>query len=187
MKARVLLTGFLTLFVFAAAHGAAKSPILEANVTTVIGKHDGGVGGIVVDKLGYVYIADFHEKVWRLNPVNNELTLHASGLYGASGNTFDRNGNLYQASFFGHSISRISRSGVLAPVLAENLNGPVGMVFDKAGNLLICSCNDQSIKKLTPDGLVTTFATSAHFNCPNGITKNEDGDFSSSVSPDPKS
>jgi len=115
--------------------------------------------------------------VWRLNPADNNLSLYASGLYGASGNTFDRNGSLYQASYFGHSIDRISRSGAVTTVITENLDGPVGMVFDAAGNLLICSCNDQSIKKLSPDGVVTTFATSGAFSCPNGITKNEDGDF----------
>ncbi len=177
MNTRVLLSGFLVLIAFSAAHGAVKSPLLKANVATVIDSHSGGVGGVVVDQLGYVYVADFHEKVWRLNPVGNQLELYASGLYGASGNTFDKNGNLYQANYYGHSVTQISRSGALTQVLTENLDGPVGMVFDDEGNLLICSCNDQSIKKYAPDGIVTTFATSAHFNCPNGITKNDDGHF----------
>jgi sugar lactone lactonase YvrE len=177
MNFRILLAGFLAIFAFAAAHGATKPPISVATVTTVVERHKGGVGGLVVDQLGYVYIADFQENVWKLNPIGNELTLHASGLYGASGNVFDKNGNLYQGNFYGHSVSRISRAGQVTTVLAENLDGPVGMVFDSEGNLLICSCNDQSITKMTPDGSATTFATSADFSCPNGITMNDDGDF----------
>lgn len=177
MHTRVLLAGLFALFTVAGANGATQPPLLKANVTTVVASHKGGVGGVVTDQLGYVYIADFHEHVWRLNPVDNQLTRYATGLYGASGNTFDKNGNLYQGNFYGHSISRISRTGDVTSVATENLNGPVGMVFDEAGNLLICSCNDQSIKKLAPGGLVTDFATSADFSCPNGITKNNEGDF----------
>ena len=177
MNARGLLTVLLAVLAMAAAQGADGPPIHEASVTTVVKQHRGGVGGVVVDQLGFVYVADFHENVWRLDPANNELSLYSSGLYGASGNTFDRNGNLYQANFYGHSIQKISRSGEMSTVLTDGLNGPVGMVFDDAGNLMICSCNDQSIKKLTPEGSVTTFATSAEFNCPNGITRNDAGDF----------
>ncbi len=177
MNARFQLTGLVAIFAFSASDAATETPILRAEVTTLVERHDGGVGGVVVDKLGVVYIGDFHEIVWRLNPVDNKLTEFATGLYGASGNTFDKNGNLYQANFYGHSITRLSRSGERTTVLADGLDGPVGMVFDSAGNLFICSCNDQSVKKFTPDGSVTTFATSGHFSCPNGITKNDDGDF----------
>jgi len=177
MIIRVVFSGFLALFALTGAHGAPTPPIAKAEVTTVIDRHNGGVGGLVVDQLGFLYIADFHENVWRYNPADQQVSPHAAGLYGASGNTFDKNGNLYQANFYGHSITRIARSGEQTTVAADNLDGPVGMVFDDAGNLMICSCNDQSIKKLAPDGLVTTFAKSAAFNCPNGITKNDAGDF----------
>ena len=140
MKLRVPLGCVIAIVAFASAQGATQPPISVAKVTTVVERHKGGVGGVVVDQLGYVYIGDFQENIWKLNPVDNELTLHASGLYGASGNTFDKNGNLYQGNFYGQSVSRISRAGQVTTVLAENLDGPVGMIFDTEGSLLICNC-----------------------------------------------
>ncbi|MEJ2086093.1 MAG: hypothetical protein P8Y44_10515, partial [Acidobacteriota bacterium] len=127
-------------------------PITEARVTTVIENHAGWVGGVTVDQLGYVYVADFRENVWRFDPVSEEMAVFASNLYGASGNTFDRNGNLYQANFYGHSVERIARDGTTTTVADTDLAGPVGMVFDSHGNLLMCNCNDQSVKKMSPAG-----------------------------------
>ena len=154
-----------------------QAPLREAQVTTLVNQHEGAVGGLAVDALGILYIADFQERIWKLDPNDNSLSAYASDLYGASGITFDKNGNLFQANFYGHSIFRLSRSGKRDLVLDENVNGPVGMVFDSEENLFICSCNDQSIKKLTPDGITSTFATSGDFNCPNGIAINDQGDL----------
>jgi sugar lactone lactonase YvrE len=170
----------LILFGFSAcinAQAATQAPLREAQVTTIISQHKGAVGGLAVDALGVLYVADFQERIWKLDPNDNSLSVYASDLYGASGITFDRNGNLYQANFFGHSIFRLSRSGERELILEDSLDGPVGMVFDSEENLFICSCNDQSIKKLTPEGITSTFAKSGEFNCPNGITKNDRGDL----------
>ena len=175
MNIRILLTVFCAFLASFVAQAADEPPILKANVTTIVDRHDGGVGGVVVDKLGYVYVADFLESVWRLNPVDGHIEAYAAGLYGASGNAFDKNGNLFQANYYGNSVVSISRSGALTTVASDDLDGPVGMVFDDDGNLLICSCNDQSIKKLSPAGKVSTFATSDSFSCPNGITRDDDG------------
>ena len=93
----------------------------------------------------------------------------ASGFYGASGITLDKNGNLYQASYYGHSISRVSRTGEVVTVADNGLNGPVGLIFNQANELLVCNCNDQSIKKVDAAGNVSDFARSPDFNCPNGV------------------
>ncbi len=148
-------------------------PISEPIVSTIVASHPGAVGGILVDQLGYVYIADFKETVWRLNPNSLEMKPYATGFYGASGNTFDNNGTLYQASYFGHYINRVSRSGEVSTVVDEGLNGPVGLIFNEANELLICNCNDQSIMKIDATGQLGEFARSEHFNCPNGIAKDE--------------
>lgn len=177
MYRKFLILCFLFCLGLSNAYGEDGRPLTKAHVLTVIESHDGGVGGVSIDQLGYVYIGDFHEHVWRLDPVSNQITSYFSGLYGASGNTFDRNGNLYHANFYGDSISRIARSGEVTTVLSEGLGGPVGIVFDADNNLLICNCSDQTIGKLTPDGKLSVFAKSDHFSCPNGITKNDQGDF----------
>ncbi len=174
MRAKSIASAFPALLASVCSFAA---PVQQAEVTTIIENHQGGVGGVVSDQMGYVYVADFLETVWRLNPADTQFNSYASGSYGASGNTFDKNGNLYQANYFGQSIDRITRSGERTTVISEGLAGPVGMTFDSNGNLFICDCNDQTIKKATPDGEVSTFATSDHFNCPNGITQNNAGEF----------
>ena len=153
---------------------AQHSPITEPLVTTVLVSHPGAVGGLLTDQLGYVYIADFADTVWRFNPHTKEMKPFATGFYGASGNTLDKNGDIYQASFYGNSISRISRAGEIVTVAADELNGPVGMVFNQANELLVCNCNDQTIKKIDLEGNVSDFAKSPDFNCPNGIAKDAD-------------
>jgi sugar lactone lactonase YvrE len=174
MRAKSIASVFPALLASVCSFAA---PVQQATVTTVIDNHHGGVGGVTSDQMGYIYVADFLENVWRLNPTDMSFGRYVSGSYGASGNTFDKNGNLYQANYFGQSIDRISRSGERTTVISEGLAGPVGMTFDANGSLFICDCNDQTIKKATPDGDVTTFATSDHFNCPNGITQNNVGEF----------
>ena len=170
---------FIALFsaTFQLVAAAQEPPPTEAVVTTLVASHPGAVGGVLTDQVGYVYIADFMDTVWRLNPATFEIEKFASGFYGASGNTLDKNGNLYQASYFGHTISRISRAGEVVTVADEGLKGPVGMIFNQANELLVCNCNDQSIKKVDGDGNVTDFAKSPDFNCPNGVAMDADGNI----------
>ena len=177
MRVRHLFAGLLAGLTVYSTVAADEFPTTTPIVTTVVDEYQGAVGGVVVDQLGYVYVADFLEKVWRLNPANNQFELFASGFYGSSGNALDVSGNLYQGSYFGHTIHRITRAGEISTVLEEGLKGPVGMVFDDAGNLIIANCNDQSVKKLTQSGELSTLVTSTDFSCPNGITKNDDGEF----------
>ena len=48
--------------------------------------------GLTVDLNGDVYIADFGDLVWKITP-DGERRVFASGLYGASGNAIDNQGN----------------------------------------------------------------------------------------------
>ena len=86
----------------------------------------GAVGGVATDALGYVYIADFRNAVWRLSP-DGGLEKLADGLYGASGNAIGPRGYLYQSSFNGNYVSRISRTGEVETWVDEGLSGPVGL------------------------------------------------------------
>ncbi len=146
---------------------AQSSPGASAQVTTLTDTIAGAVGGVTVDGLGYVYVADFGEKVWKVSPWG-ETTLFTSAMYGASGNAIDSKGNLVQSNFYGNFVARVSRDGEVR-VLADGLKGPVGVAIDPDDNAFVTNCNGNSISRITPEGEVTEFAKSDLLNCPNGI------------------
>ena len=154
-----------------------EKPTAEVRVTTIVENFPGATGGVAVDALGLIYVADFQESLYKINPRDSSIKKHASGLYGASGIAIDEFGSIYQANFFGNTIDRLDRSGISETVLEGGVNGPVGMLFDDSGDLLICNCNGQSVARISSDGSISTFAASVHFSCPNGITKDNDGNI----------
>lgn len=134
------------------------------------------LGGVTVDRLGFVYVANFRDAVWKISP-KGETKLLTDGLYGSSGNAIDGRGNLYQANFFSHSIVRIDRFGNITPFVEEGLSGPVGLIFDADQNLYICNFNQNNILKVSSDEQMSVFASGVHFNGPNGITIDPDGNL----------
>jgi hypothetical protein len=136
----------------------------------------GAVGGVATDALGYVYIADFRNSVWRMG-TDGRVTLFADGLYGASGNAVGPRGNLFQSSFNGNTITRISRTGEPEVWVTEGLAGPVGIAVDGNGTLFVCNCTTGTISRVDADRVARTFAEGELFACPNGITFDDRGDL----------
>jgi sugar lactone lactonase YvrE len=120
------------------------------------------------------------------------------------GITGDSKGNLYVADFYHRTIRKISPDGTVStfagsPNLAGTTDGrgsiarfmrPVGMTIDSNDNLYVADCYAHNIRKISPNGDVTTFAgvaqsagddngalTSAKFNCPRGLTFDEQGNL----------
>src|SRR5256886_1798184 len=118
-RSRALLFVFGLLFVAVSAHAQTKIHAL----TKLIEGHS--TGGVTVDALGNIYVADFGEIVWKITP-EGKRDVFASGLYGASGNAIDHEGNLLQANFYGESITKIDRKGQAQPFATSRLRGPVG-------------------------------------------------------------
>ena len=148
---------------------AAQTDIAgQIAVSTVTDTLLGSVGGVAVDRMGYVYVADFGEKVWKVSPWG-EVEVLANTLYGASGNAIDPQGVLYQSNFYGNTISKITRDGTVT-TYAEGLNGPVGIAISPQGELFVCNCTNNTIARVGTDGSVTPFSQSPLFRCPNGIT-----------------
>ena len=108
----------------------------SAKVRTLTDTLPGGVGGVAVDRLGLIYVADFRETVWKVTP-DGKATRFATGLYGASGNAFDSKGNLFQSSFSGNYISIIDRFGNHTVFVDSGLTGPVGITIDTRSRALI--------------------------------------------------
>lgn len=183
-----MLTGALTLASAAPPPAGAQtspSPSRDAtrpadSVTTVFVTDTvadfGAVGGVVVDALGYVYVADFRNAVWRLTP-DGELTKFADGLYGASGNAIGPRGYLYQSSFNGNYISRISRTGEVETWVDDGLAGPVGIAAAPDGTLFVVNCTGGFVARVGEDRVASEFARHDAMACPNGITFDDRGDL----------
>jgi DNA-binding beta-propeller fold protein YncE len=138
------------------------------SLTGVIEGHQ--VGGVTIDMVGNIYVADFGDLVWKITP-EGERQILATGLYGASGNAIDNEGNLLQASYYGDSITKVDRKGQATLVVTSGLNGPIGVAIDRqTGDIYVANCRGNSVAKIAVDGTVAAFAQSALFNCPNGIT-----------------
>ena len=155
-----------SLCAFALLATSAQAAVEIRALTGVIEGHQ--VGGVTADMVGDLYVADFGETVWKIT-MEGERRVFATGLYGASGNAIDAQGNLLQANFYGDSITRIDRHGA-AQTFATGLSGPVGVTVDrKTADVYVANCRGNSIAKISPDGSVAPFARSELFKCPNGI------------------
>src|SRR5436309_15157874 len=170
-RSRALLFVFGLLFVAVSAHAETKIHTL----TKVIEGHS--TGGVTVDALGNIYVADFGEIVWKITP-EGKRDVFASGLYGASGNAIDHEGNLLQSNFYGDSITKIDRKGQAQPFVTSGLSGPVGIAVNRqTGDVYVANCRGNSIAKIATDGTVSSLTKSELFKCPNGISFDGEGNL----------
>lgn len=145
------------------------------SITDVIAGHS--VGGVAVDLVGNIYVADFGDFVWKITP-DGERRVFTSGLYGASGNAIDNKGNLLQSNCYGNSIAKIDRKGQAASFVTSGLNCPIGIAISKrTGDVYVANCSSNSIVRIATDGTVSPFAKSDLFNCPNGISFDHEGNL----------
>ncbi len=149
---------------------------LNITVTSFTDTLVGGVGEIERDIMGNLFVADFGEKVWKINRFGT-VSVFSDKMYGASGNTLDAQGNLYQAQYYGNTILKINRyTNEITEVAHKGLKGPVGLVFNN-NKLHICNCNGNFIAQLDSNNQVTTIAKGDLFNCPNGIAVGPQGNL----------
>jgi DNA-binding beta-propeller fold protein YncE len=170
-RSRALL--FASALLFAAVCARAQTKIHA--LTEVIEGH--AVGGVTIDLVGNIYVANFGEIVWKITP-EGKRHVFASGFYGASGKAIDHEGNLLQSNFYGDSITKIDRKGQATPFVTSGLNGPVGIAINKqTGDVYVANCRGNSIAMIATDGTVSSFAKSDLFSCPNGISFDREGNL----------
>jgi len=154
---------------------SARGQTVIRSLTGVLEGHQ--VGGVTIDLVGNIYVADFGEIVWKITPEGDRHEF-ASGFYGASGNAIDKEGNLLQSSYYGDSLTKIDRKGQTKPFVSSGLSGPVGVAIDKkTGEAYVANCRGNSIAKVSMDASVSTFAKSDLLKCPNGLTFDNGGNL----------
>lgn len=158
----------LCLFLAAGAHAQSIHPL-----TGIMEGHQ--VGGVAVDAVGNLYVADFGDLVWKIPP-EGQPQVFAQGFYGSSGNAIDHQGNLFQSSYYGDFITKVDRTGHTTLFIASGLQGPVGIAIDRpTGNLYVANCNGNTIARIGGDGLASTFAQGDLLKCPNGLVFDDAG------------
>ncbi|MEZ4883356.1 MAG: T9SS type A sorting domain-containing protein [Chitinophagales bacterium] len=162
------------------------SVFAQIQVSTLVEEIDAS-GGVKVDAYGNVVVADFGEaldnangkNVWKVTP-EGEVSLFATGLFGASGNAFDSKGNLFQSSIGTGTVSKITPDGNLSFFATSGISCNVGIAIDPDDNLYVCNCCGNfvnTIRKVTPTGTSSLFASGDLFSCPNGITIDKDNNL----------
>ncbi|MGI9545534.1 MAG: sterol desaturase family protein, partial [Cyclobacteriaceae bacterium] len=140
--------------------------------------------GIVVDKLGNLYLSDFrNHSIRKISPDGQVVTFAGNGTAGDAngigvaaqfngpwGLAIDIHGNLYVADTDNNKIRKISPEGevgTLAGGKEGNIDGPIGearfnsprsIAVDSLGNVYIGDDGNNSIRKITTIGAVFTIA-----------------------------
>jgi sugar lactone lactonase YvrE len=137
------------------------------SITPVLEAHS--VGGVTIDALGNLYVADFGEVVFKITPEGKRVEI-ATGLYGASGNAIDGAGNLLQSNFYASSIVRVDRRGIVSSAVTKGLAGPVGIAIEpRSDEFFVANCQSNDIVRVSAAGEVSRFAAGPLFKCPNGL------------------
>ena len=153
-------------------------------VYSIANNVNGGSGGMDIDGEGNIYMADFGrtlngppgDKVFKIS-LSGVVNVFASGLLGASGNDFDKNGNLFQSNIQGASVSVIDSDGNVSSFSSAGLNAPVGIAIGDTSELYVCNCGSRSIQLIDAQGNSSSYVTSTLLNCPNGIDRDDQGNL----------
>lgn len=146
-----------------------------------------GLAGVAVDGTGNVYVADTgNGTIRRITPTGVVTTL--AGQAGSSsivdgtgtaarfsqprGIAVDGAGNIYVADYNGHTIRRVTSTGVVTTLAgtaaaagatdatgsAARFYAPSGLAVDGAGNVFVADTSNNTVRKVTSAGVVTTLA-----------------------------
>jgi sugar lactone lactonase YvrE len=166
---------------FSSAFALERTSLVSTLATNI----QGGSGGVALDADGNIYMADFGatlsfpdgDRVFKITP-QGQVSVFATGFMGASGNDFDSQGNLFQSNIGGQSISKIAPDGSTSIFASGSpIVNTVGIYIDEADELYVADCDGGQILHVDAGGTVSVYVRSALFSCPNGITRDDDGNY----------
>lgn len=169
---------------------AGNSPFVDPTDGQGSAAHFDSPGGIAVDNVGNVYVADTENyTVRKITPTGLVSTLAGQGNSSGSANgtgsaarfdspagvAVDSAGNVYVADSFNHTIRKITPGGVVTTLAgtagvtgaadatgsAARFTFPTGVAVDSSGNVYVADLINSAVRKITPAGAVTTFAGAA--------------------------
>ncbi len=188
-KQFVLHLAIIALVTACSSQGNKSSVSDEKEVETLVDDLYGGTGGVSVDAEGNIYSSDFGPFLGQINPdfkvvskvfkitPDGQVSVYMDSLLGASGSEFDADGNFYQSNIRGSSVTKRTKLGEISDFVKDSLVAPVGLAFDLNGDLIVCNCGNSTLRKITKTGENIRFSEGDIFKCPNGITKDEGGNF----------
>ncbi len=139
-------------------------------------------GDVAVGPNGNIFVANYGptlsqsngSQVLRITP-DGVVSVFADGFAGATGNTFDDDGNLYQSNNQLGQVVRVDPEGNTSVYATGLAGGVIGLAFDSAGNLFAAGCGNNVIYRIDATTQQTTvFAQGGSLSCPNGMTADED-------------
>lgn len=174
---------FNGIFIVFALAFVAGSPEGQTIVETVTSPFNAS-GGVSIDDTGIVYVADFGQALNNANGTNvykilsdGSIQLFATGLFGASGNDFDSQGNLFQSNIAGGFISKIFPDGNVSVFASIGISGPVGIAVGAGDTIYVANCGNNTIAKVDPSGNSAVWVVSSLLSCPNGLTVDDSGNL----------
>ncbi|MBT8063201.1 MAG: hypothetical protein HKO64_11035 [Xanthomonadales bacterium] len=163
---------------------AVANPLAAQEVTTLVPNINAS-GGVSVGPDGNIYVADFGQflsnqtnigtTVYKVTP-QGQVSVFATGFFGASGNDFDAQGNLIQANIGASRLDKVTPDGVRTALVVTGLSNPVGVAINAGGEIFAANCGANSISRVQGSAAVN-FVVGPPLSCPNGLTVDPDGNL----------
>jgi DNA-binding beta-propeller fold protein YncE len=151
---------------------AGTGYVAVSPVNTLISAGLNSPGGIAVDSLGNVYIANtLNSLIKQWNPVTQAVTpVVSSGINNPGGVAVDSQGNLYIADTGNNAIEEWNAATQQFTVLVSSgLANPNGVAVDSQGNVYISDTGNNAIEEWNVGSQQFSVLVSAGLNAPHGV------------------